>query len=145
MTTRLILAVISTVLEEAALAAIVLVGLPRIGIKLPLVVLITLMVAWGVFSVFTYWIGSRALRKKPVVGLPAMVGGKGKVASPLTPEGFVRIKALEILERELLVRITGTRPTERMISHMGYLIFAQKAQKPESNLTTDKTDEHRNP
>jgi len=92
MTTRLILAVISTVLEEAALAAIVLVGLPRIGIKLPLVVLITLMVAWGVFSVFTYWIGSRALRKKPVVGLPAMVGGKGKVASPLTPEGFVRIK-----------------------------------------------------
>jgi len=92
MTTRLILAVISTILEEAALAAIVLVGLPRIGIKLPLVVLITLMVAWGVFSVFTYWIGSRALRKKPVVGLPAMVGGKGKVASPLTPEGFVRIK-----------------------------------------------------
>jgi tRNA A58 N-methylase Trm61 len=45
-------------------------------------------------------------------------------------EGFVRIKVLEILERELLVRITGTRPTERMISHTAYLVFAQKGQKP---------------
>jgi tRNA (adenine57-N1/adenine58-N1)-methyltransferase len=68
-----------------------------------------------------------------------------KTKAVMEVEGFVRIKALEILERELLVRITGTRPTERMISHTGYLIFAQKAQKPESNLTTDKTDEHRNP
>ena len=86
------MAVISTLLEEAALVAIILFGLPRLGIKLPLVVLIILMVAWGVFSVFTYRMGSRALKRKPVTGLPAMVGSKGKTVSPLAPEGFVRIK-----------------------------------------------------
>ena len=90
--TRLVLAVISTLLEEAALVAIVLVGLPRLGIKLPVDVLIILMVVWGVFSVFTYRMGSRALRKKPIIGLPAMVGSKGKTVSPLALEGFIRIK-----------------------------------------------------
>jgi tRNA (adenine57-N1/adenine58-N1)-methyltransferase len=53
-----------------------------------------------------------------------------KTKAVMELEGFVRIKALEILERELLVRHTGTRPTERMISHTGYLIFAQKGKKP---------------
>jgi tRNA (adenine57-N1/adenine58-N1)-methyltransferase len=53
-----------------------------------------------------------------------------KTKTVLELEGFVRIKVLEILERELLVRITGTRPTERMISHTAYLVFAQKGQKP---------------
>ena len=53
-----------------------------------------------------------------------------KTKTVLELEGFVRIKVLEILERELLVRITGTRPAERMISHTAYLVFAQKGQKP---------------
>ncbi|MEO0092157.1 MAG: tRNA (adenine-N1)-methyltransferase [candidate division WOR-3 bacterium] len=53
-----------------------------------------------------------------------------KTKAVLELEGFVRIKVVEILERELLVRITGTRPTERMISHTAYLVFAQKGQKP---------------
>lgn len=52
-----------------------------------------------------------------------------KTKAVMELEGFVRIQALEILERELLVRITGTRPTERMISHTAYLIFAQKGKK----------------
>jgi len=53
-----------------------------------------------------------------------------KTKAVLELEGFVRIKSVEILERELLVRITGTRPTERMISHTAYLTFAQKGTKP---------------
>ena len=92
MTARLVLAIISTFLEEAAIVVIVLWGLPQLGIQIPLAGLIALMVAWLAFSVFTYQMGSRALRRKPVVGLPAMVGSKGKVVSPLAPEGLVRIK-----------------------------------------------------
>ncbi len=92
MSGRLVLAIISTLLEETALAVIVLVGLPQLGIRIPLAGLIVLMAAWGTFSVFTYRMGSRALRKKPVIGLPDMVGSKGKVVSPLAPEGLVRIK-----------------------------------------------------
>jgi len=93
MTARLVLAIISTLLEEIALVVIVLWGLPRLGIhNFPLAGLIALMVAWLALSVFTYQMGSRALRRKPVAGLPAMVGNKGKVVSPLAPEGLIKIK-----------------------------------------------------
>ena len=86
------MAIISILLEETALAVIVLLGLPHLGIRIPLAGLIALMVAWGTFSVFTYRMGSQALRRKPVVGLPHMVGCQGKVVSNLAPEGTIRIK-----------------------------------------------------
>jgi membrane protein implicated in regulation of membrane protease activity len=76
--------------EEAALAIIVLWGLPWLGIKIPLAGLIILILAWLAFSVFSYHMGSRALRK-PIVAPPNMVGKRGKVVSPLAPEGLVRI------------------------------------------------------
>ena len=89
---RLIIAIVSTVLEEAALAVGVLWGLPKLGIHIPLWVLIIVMVAWAAYTVTTYRMGSRALRKKPIAGLLDMVGSEGKVVSPLVPEGLVRIK-----------------------------------------------------
>jgi hypothetical protein len=58
-TPRLILAILSTLLEEAALAALILWGLPQLGIHLPLAVLIALMAALVVFAVVTYRIRSR--------------------------------------------------------------------------------------
>lgn len=91
MTARLILAIISTLLEEAAIAVIVLLGLPRLDIHIPLPGLIAVMVLWLAYSVVTYRAGSRALRRKPVIDIP-VIGSKGKVVSPLTPEGLVRIK-----------------------------------------------------
>ena len=93
MTGRLILAIFSTLLEETAIAVIVLLGLPYLGIhNFPLAGLIALMVAWGAYSVITYRRGSRALKKEPLCGLPDMVGSQGEVVSPLAPEGLVRIK-----------------------------------------------------
>ncbi|MFH1003607.1 MAG: NfeD family protein [Chloroflexota bacterium] len=89
---RLVFAIISTTLEEAALVIIVLWGLPQLGIRLPLGGLIALMVAWGAFSVFIYRMGSRALRQKPTDGLPAMPGGTGKAVTHLDPEGLVSIR-----------------------------------------------------
>ncbi len=100
---RLILAIISTLLEEAALAVIVLLGLPYLGIRIPLAGLVALMAVWGAFSVFTYRMGSRALRRKPVVGLPDMTDSKGKVASLIAPEG----KVVSLIAPEGLVRIKG--------------------------------------
>ncbi len=92
MSGRLIIAIVSTLVEEAALAAGVLWGLPKLGIHIPLWVLIIGMLAWGTYTVTTYRMGSRALRRKPVHGLTAMLGSEGKVVSPLVPEGMVRIK-----------------------------------------------------
>ena len=91
MTGRLILAIGSTILEEAAIAAIVLLGLPHLGIHIPLWGLIALMVAWGSYAIITYRMGSRALMRKPEIVLP-LIGIKGKVVSPLAPEGIIRIK-----------------------------------------------------
>jgi membrane-bound serine protease (ClpP class) len=91
-TPRLILAILSTLLEEAALAALILWGLPLLGIHLPLYVLVVLMAALAALAVITYRLGSRALKKKPVVGLPDMIGSRGKAVSDLTPEGTVMIK-----------------------------------------------------
>ena len=91
MSGRLVLAIVSTLLEEAALVAVVLWGLPKLGIHIPLAALIALMVVWGAYTVITYRAGSRALRRKPEILLP-LIGSKGKVVSPLSPEGLVRIK-----------------------------------------------------
>ena len=91
MRARLILAIFSTLLEEAGLAAIVLWGLPQLGVHIPLAVLVVLMVVWGVLSIFSYRAGSRALMRKPVVGLPAMLDSKGRVVSSLTPKGVIKV------------------------------------------------------
>jgi len=92
MRTRLIFTIVSTILEEAAIVVIVRWGLPSIGVDIPWPGLIALMLAWLGWSVFTYRIGSRALRQKPLVRLPAMVGSKGTAVSPLTPDGLVKIQ-----------------------------------------------------
>ena len=89
---RLILAVLSTLLEEAALVALVLWGLPQLGIRIPLPGLIALMLGLGALAVFTFRLVSQALRRKPMVGLPNMIGSKAKVIRLLAPEGMVRIK-----------------------------------------------------
>ena len=89
---RLILAIISTSLEEVAIVAIWRWLLPEFGIRLPLAVLIGVMVAWAAFSVALFVFTTRTLKKQVVVGLPTMIGSKGKVASSLAPEGLVRIK-----------------------------------------------------
>jgi membrane-bound ClpP family serine protease len=90
-TGRLIIAVFSTLLWEAALAAIGLLGLPEIGIDIPLAGVIALMVALAAYSFFTYRVGSKALQRKRILGQPDMIGTRGRVVSPLTPDGTVKI------------------------------------------------------
>jgi len=92
MTGRLVLAIISTFIEEGAIVAIVRWGLPQINVHIPLWGLIVVMALWLTYSVTIYRKGSQALRQKQLVGLPDMIGTKGKVVSPLAPEGLVRIK-----------------------------------------------------
>ena len=96
---RLIMAIFSTLLEETAIVVIIRWGLPQLGVSIPLAGLITVMVVWAAISVIMYRIGSRALERKPVIGLPDMIGGRGKAVNPLAPSGVVRIKG-ELWEAE---------------------------------------------
>ncbi len=72
--------------------AVVLWGLPQLDLYIPMAGLIAMMVAWGTLSIILYRMGTQALKRKPVVGLPAMIGGRAKVISPLAPNGVVKIK-----------------------------------------------------
>ncbi|MFH1031484.1 MAG: NfeD family protein [Chloroflexota bacterium] len=88
---RLIYAVVTTLLEEVALVAVVLWVLPKMGIRIPLLGLGVLVILWLALSVFTFIVGNRALLRKPL-SITDMTGSKGKVVSTLTPEGMVRIQ-----------------------------------------------------
>ena len=90
--TRFVVAIFSTLLEEILLVMAVLWGLPYLGVHIPLAGLIALMVALLVYAVTTYSIVSRSLKRKPVIGLPNMIGSKAKVVSPLDPDGLVKIR-----------------------------------------------------
>jgi membrane-bound serine protease (ClpP class) len=89
---RLVLAIISSSVEEVAIYAIWRWLLPDFGINLSLQVLIGVMAAWFVFGIWLFIFTTRTLRKQAQVGLPSMVGTRGKVAGRLSPQGMVRIK-----------------------------------------------------
>ena len=91
-TERLIYAIITTSLQGVALFAVWRWGLPHIGIELPLYILILGMIAVLIVSLVAFRIGTNTFRRPAVVGLPDMIKGRGKVVSPLSPEGQVIIK-----------------------------------------------------
>ncbi|MFC1909752.1 NfeD family protein [Chloroflexota bacterium] len=91
MTGRLIIAIVTTVLQEAGIAMIVLLALPLADIILPIEALVAIMVAWAVVAFVIYRAGSRALIRKPLP-LTDMKDTRGKVVSPLDPHGAVRIR-----------------------------------------------------
>ncbi len=126
MSARLVWAIISILLEEAALVAIVLWGLPYLGIhNFPLAGLIAVMVVLGAYSVITYRRGSRALRRKPLDGLPYMVGSQGEVVSPLAPEGLVRIKG-ELWQAESASGRIGTGVEVTVLGQDGLKLVVRK-------------------
>ena len=128
MTARLILAIVSTTLEEAALVVIVIWGLPQIGIHIPLTGLIVLMLAWVGVSVFLYRMGSQALRRKPVAGLSDMIDSKGKVVRPLAPDGVIRIKG-ELWEAKSAGRRIKTGTEVTVIGQDGLKLVVRRISK----------------
>ena len=89
---RLVLAVISTLIEEAAIVVIWRWLLPEFDIHLSVPVLIGVMAAWLAFSIWLFVFTTITLKKQVTVGLPSMIGSRGKAACNFTPEGMVRIK-----------------------------------------------------
>ncbi|MBE0481314.1 MAG: NfeD family protein [Dehalococcoidia bacterium] len=83
--------IVTTLIEEGVLAAVVLLVLPRFGLDLPLWLLIVLMAAWAVHSCIMYRLGAKAIARKPAVGAETLLGARGKTTTPLTPEGYLRI------------------------------------------------------
>jgi len=93
LTARLILAILSTIAEEAAIFVIWRWGLPELGIYWSLSVLYGVMGGWLVVSVAIFVFTTQMLRKQTTDNAPSMIGRKGKVAISLAPEGMVRIRS----------------------------------------------------
>jgi membrane-bound ClpP family serine protease len=89
---RLVLAIISTSAEEAGIWAIWRWLLPEFDIYLSVPVLIGVMAVWLAFSIWLFVFTTITLKKQVTVGLPSMIGTRGKAACNFTPEGMVRIK-----------------------------------------------------
>ncbi|HLD50040.1 MAG TPA: tRNA (adenine-N1)-methyltransferase [bacterium] len=49
-----------------------------------------------------------------------------KMAEALRRGGFIRVEAVELLERPILAREGKTRPVQRMVSHTEFLVFGTK-------------------
>jgi len=84
--------IITTLLEEIALAAIVLWLLPVFGIVIPLWGLALMMIAWGTYSYVSYRLCKRALDKKVTSPGEAMIGCQGKAKTCLDPNGIVQVR-----------------------------------------------------
>ena len=137
MLARLIMAIVSTLLQEAALFVIWLWGLPQLGIQLPLFALIAVMVAWAAGATLTFWIGTRALRRQAVIGLPAMIGGKGKAVSPLAPGGQVIIRG-ELWGAETIDRNIDTGEVVTVVGQDGLKLIVRKTGNKNLKGTEDR-------
>jgi len=81
--------IITSLVEEAALAAVVLWVLPELGINIPLWGLILMMLALGAYEYMSYLIGKKTLEKKPIVSPD--IGSRGITTTQLAPRGYVKI------------------------------------------------------
>ena len=88
---RLIIAMLTSLLDEALIVFIILWGLPKLGVYIPLYIIILICSAFLVYAIVFYRAGSRALIKRPVKGFTDQVGLEGKVVVRLSPAGTVKI------------------------------------------------------
>jgi len=84
-----LLAITTSLLEQAALVAVVLWLLPRAAINIPLWGLILMMIALGIYNYTNYRLNKKALAKKPIISPD--IGSRGRAATPISPTGYVRV------------------------------------------------------
>ena len=135
-TARLILAIVSTLAVEAALFTIWRWVLPEWGIEIPLAALIAVMVAYAIFAVVDFWFVTLILRRQAVVGLSSMIGSKGKVTSPLDPEGLVTIRG-ELWGAESIDRNIGSGERIMVVGQDGLKLIVRKV----GNNTLKETED----
>jgi len=86
-----IYSIISTLIEEAGIAALFLWLLPTFGIVIPLWGVILALVGFAIFSYFMYRIGHPTILYKEISSPDAIIGCTGVVVSTIGPEGYVRV------------------------------------------------------
>lgn len=86
-----IYSIVSTVIEGAAIAAVILWVLPLFGMIIPLWGLIVALVVYAVFSYIMYRIGHPTILYEAVSSPESIIGSEGIVDCTFNPEGYVRV------------------------------------------------------
>ncbi len=86
---RLIVAIITNLLDEAVIVAAIIFGLPRLGIDIPLWGIILICTAFLAYAVIFYKIGSDVLKKKPLLFF-GYGGRRGADGRTVESDGFIR-------------------------------------------------------
>ncbi len=136
MRSRLIVAIVSTAAEEAAILFLGLWLLPNIGVHIPVPALASVMLVWLGWSTFTYRKGSRALKRKPVRGLIDMKGMNGIVVRPLHPDGMVKIEGELWSARSVTGRIEAGC-TVAVVSQEGLKLLVREAESGGGSAPVD--------
>ena len=89
---RLIVAIVTTFLDDILILLLLMIGLPYVGVYLPLILVAGIALLWVAIAVFLYLMGSRVLRKKPLTGFTNMVDMQGIAIRNIAPQGMVKIK-----------------------------------------------------
>ena len=84
--------IISTVFEEAVIAAFIIWVLPLFGIDIPLWGLITILVGFAIYSYIMYLFGHPTISYKEVSAPESIIGDEGVVNSELKPEGYIKVR-----------------------------------------------------
>jgi membrane protein implicated in regulation of membrane protease activity len=87
-------AVLSSILEEILLAAVVLWLLPHFNVNIPLWGLAIMMIALAIYSGVMYRIGRQTFFIRPKVAADNIIGREGTVTRPLAPEGYVKVQGV---------------------------------------------------
>jgi membrane protein implicated in regulation of membrane protease activity len=86
-----IYSILSTIIEEGAIAAGFLWVLPLFGIIVPAWAVTVIMAAFAVFSYVMYRVGHPTISYKEVSAPESIIGNRGVVENPLNPEGYVKV------------------------------------------------------
>ena len=86
-----IYSIVSTAVEELAIAALLFWILPLFGLTLPVWASIVILVGFAVFSYIMYLVGHPTVLYEDASSPEAIVGCHGIVERPFDPEGLVRV------------------------------------------------------
>ena len=84
--------IISSIVEEAGIAVLLMVVLPVFGINIPLWGIIAILTAFAVFSYVSYRLGHPTVLLEGVTSPESIVGSEGIVQQDLEPEGYVQVR-----------------------------------------------------
>ncbi|MBN1368157.1 MAG: hypothetical protein JW967_09570 [Dehalococcoidales bacterium] len=117
---RLIVAIVTTLLDDILILLLLLFGLPYFGIYLPLSLVIGIALIWVIFAILLYFVGGKVMKKKPLAGFTDMINTQGIVVRTIAPKGMVKIKGElwsvksegEIIEKGERIIVTGQNNLE---------------------------------